>query len=196
MTWYKYALRKHYLRFDPRVMIALEANDPNLDAYGSAFTSGAIIKGLDILGLCSHDVNIPIRIKNNVAPQNIDLYILTGQVLKTSDDYQIIVYGYDQNIQSGASLTDLLKFCNEKQLLTMVFHLGKQKSKQLINLTEQLGIKPTFVEIFNAQDKGYLYINTNTFEVVSSGLDNVRDFEKTNIFSLIQRKDLENMKVI
>ena len=63
MTWYKYALRKHYLRFDPRVMIALEANDPNLDAYGSAFTSGAIIKGLDILGLCSHDVNIPIRIK-------------------------------------------------------------------------------------------------------------------------------------
>ena len=78
----------------------------------------------------------------------------------------------------------------------MVFHLGKQKSKQLINLTEQLGIKPTFVEIFNAQDKGYLYINTNTFEVVSSGLDNVRDFEKTNIFSLIQRKDLENMKVI
>ena len=78
----------------------------------------------------------------------------------------------------------------------MVFHLGKQKSKQLKNLTEKINLKPTFIEIFNAQDKGYLYIETNTFEVVSSGLDNMRDFEKTNIFSLIQREDLEDMGII
>ena len=195
MAWLKYALRKHYLRFDPRVVLSLDINDPNIDTYGAAFTTNAIIKGLDILGITSYDINVPLRIKNNGQKYNLDLYILAGQILKTTDEYNVIVYGHTQNI-GEASLTDLLKFCKDNNLLSMVFHLGKQKAKQLVNLTEKIGIKPTFVEIFNAQDKGYLYIGTNTFEVVSSGLDNVRDFEKTNIFSLIQRKDLEDMKII
>lgn len=195
MTWYKYALRKHYLRIDPRVFLNLEINDPNLDAYGTSFVVAGIIKGLDVLGLTAFDVNVPLKIKTSVANSNLDIYLLTGQVLKTSDDYNIIVYGYNQNIQT-ASLAEILKFCQQNNLISMIFHLGKQKAKQLKNLTEKINIKPTLVEIFNAQDKGYLYITTNTFEVVSSGLDNIRDFEKTNIFSLIQRKDLEEMKII
>ena len=195
MTWYKYALRKHYLRIDPRVFLNLDINDPNLDAYGTSFVVAGIIKGLDVLGITSYDINVPLKIKESVSKNNLDIYLITGQVLKTSDEYNIIVYGYNQNIQPS-SLAEILKFCQQNNLISMVFHLGKQKSKQLKNLTEKINLKPTFIEIFNAQDKGSLYIETNTFEVVSSGLDNMRDFEKTNIFSLIQREDLEDMGII
>jgi len=195
VIWYKYALRKHYLRFDPRVQINLAIDDPNLLSYGVGFTTAAIVKGLDIIGLVSYDINVPLKIKENGTHNNIDLYVLAGQVIKTTDEYHLIVYGHTENF-GQASLLDILNYCEQNNLLTLVYHLGKQKAKQLKNLTEKYSVKPTFVEIFNAKDKGYLYITTNTFEVVSSGLDNVRDFEKTNIYSLIQRKDLEEIRVI
>lgn len=194
--WYKYALRKHYLKFDPRVIINNNISDPNLDAVLGSFISSAIIKGLDVVGFTSVDVAVSRRAKTLAEQQGVDLLVLPGQSYQTTDKFDIIIFNHEANINPGSHLEELLQYCNNHNLITLVYNNGKQKSKELIRLNDKTHLKPTLIEIFNAKSPGYLYITTNTFEVVASGVDNQRDFERSNIYSLVQRKDLEQLHIM
>lgn len=195
MSWYKTALRKHLLRLDPRIILDVNYDDGNRDAVINSFISSAVIKGLDIAGLVSVDLRTPWRAKEIAKTQNIDLFVIPGQIYKTSDGFETIVYNSAEVFQQGLDLSQFLSTANQKQLPTMIYNIGKQKAKTINRLAKQ-GIKPTFVEIFSAKSFGYLYVETGCYEVVSSGVNTVHDLEITNIYSHVPRKDMENMHII
>lgn len=195
MRWYKMALRKHLMRFDPRVVISTEQGDTNIDAILSAYISSSIIKGLDIAGFVSQNINISNKAVEIAKQQNVDLYILPGQIYETSDGFNMIIYNTPDNIPEGSDLEQIIRYTKQNHLPTLVYNLGKQKSTRVLKLGK-MGFAPTFVEIFNSKSYGYLYIPTNTYEVVSSGAETPSEIEQTNIYSHVPRKDMEKMKII
>ena len=55
---------------------------------------------------------------------------------------------------------------------------------------------PDAVEIFNAKVGGYRDLNINFPKFVSSGATSATDLENTNVFTLLDRKDAEEMKLL
>jgi hypothetical protein len=195
MQWLKYALRKHLMRFDPRVSIHMSFDDPNLEATINSFISSAIISGLDIAGFVSEDPRTPFKAVEIARNNNVDLYILPGQIYKTQDGFNIIIYKKPDKYIEGLTLEQILSDANKNNYLTLVYDFGKQKASTLFKLGED-GIRPTFVEIFNGKSYGYLFVATNTYEVVSSGAEKSSELEISKIYSHVPRKDMEEFGVI
>lgn len=194
-TWYKFALRKHMMRFDPRVVINVDINDSNLEASITSIISSSIVKGLDVIGMVSYNPQVPYRAMDISKKQNVDLFIIPGQIYKTIDGFDVIIYNSLEKYPDGMDIKSLLIKTESNGHKTLVYNLGKQKSNILYKLGES-GIKPTLVEIFSSKSYGYMYVKTNTYEVVSSGAENSSELDKTNIYSHVPRKDLENMNLL
>lgn len=192
---YRYSLRKHLMRFDPRVVITSTYDDPNLRAIINSFISSAIISGLDIVGFVNEDPRVSYTAVQIARENNVDVFVLPGQIYSTIDGYDVIIYNSQTKYKPGLDLKNLLINTNKKGYLTLVYDLGKQKASQLQKLGED-GIKPTFVEIFSGKSYGYLYVPTNTYEVVSSGAEKSSELEISKIYSHVPRKDMERLKVI
>ena len=183
------------MRFDPRVVIHLPFDDPNIDSTINSFISSAIISGLDVAGFVSEDPRVTFRAVEMAKNNNVDLYILPGQIYKTQDGFNVIIYNKPDKYPPNIPLKQLLLDTNKNHYLTMVYETGKQKASTLFKLGEE-GIKPTFVEILNEKSYGYLFIPTNTYEVVSSGAEKSSELEISRIYSHIPRKDMETLGVI
>ena len=196
MNWYRYALRKHLMRFDPRIILETSIADANLDALLTSFIGSAIIKGLDIAGFVSIDPQVPIKAVQLSRAQNVDLFILPGQIYHTEDEYKTIIYNKPEKYPDGLSLEKILQDCQKNNWPTLVYDLGKQKAGSLLKMGESTGLKPTFVEIFNGKSYGYAYLPTNTYEVVSSAATTPKELEATNIYSHVGRKDMEKLQII
>lgn len=195
MRWYRMALRKHLLRFDPRIMIDVTFEDSNLEATLLSFISSSIIKGLDIAGFVSDDIRVSLRAVELAATQNVDLYIIPGQNYKTIDKFDIVVFNLKQSIQPGYTVDQVLSLADKNEgCFTLVYNLTKGRAKQLMNLPS--GKTSDFVEIFSGKSYGYSYIETNTYEVISSGAETPGELESNNIYSHIPRKDLEDRGII
>jgi methyltransferase-like protein len=195
-SWYKYALRKHMMRFDPRVVINAEPADTSLPSVISSLISACIIKGLDIVGFVSPYAEIAQQVLNIAKEQNVDLYILTGLIYKTADGFNVIVYNIAQPLPQNLTLEQVLTECQKNNYLSLVYDLGKKTSNMLYKMGEENQLKPTFVEIFSAKTYGYQYIKTNTYEVVSSGAESANELEESNIYTHVPRKDMESFGVI
>jgi hypothetical protein len=183
------------MRFDPRIMINSE-DSANLNSIVSSLISACLIKGLDIAGFVSDNPQTSQVAVNLAREQNVDLYVLPGTSYKTVDGFSVVIYNKPDIYTPGLTIEQVLADCQKNHYISLVYNLGKQTSGKLLKLGEGKDIKATFVEILNAQTAGYQYIPTNTFEVMSSGVETANDIERNNIYSHVSRKDMEERGVI
>jgi hypothetical protein len=168
----------------------------HIDATIISFIASAIVKGLDIGGFVSHDINISNRAVELAKTQDVDLFVLPGQSYATTDEYDMVVYNNQENINPGMSLEQVITTARQNGWLTLVYNLGKQKAHRIFNLSEEKKLAPDFIEIFSAKSYGYLYFPTTTYEVVSSASETPYELEDNNIYTLVPRKDMERKGVI
>lgn len=195
--WYsffkKQALRKNNLRVDLRVYGSTEEaplDDMNMQQRAKSLISSAIIKGLDVIGIVSKFGIKFGQIANSIATSNkVDLKVIPGLDYKTTDNYHLILFNLQKNIQPGKDYLSVVKEVKQNKGIIMAYNLTKSQSKKLndYNNTE---FKPDCVEIYNAYTKVFKDLKTDYPTFMNSCARSGSELEKTSLWTEVERNKM------
>jgi len=204
MRWYTtskecVALRKHMLRVDMRVYVGNEDAYQNendlLNAIKSIITA-AIIKGLDVVGFVSvHGPQLGYKALEIAKNQGVDLYVIPAEEYHTNDKGQLVIYGLKEAMPMNLSTEQAVKHAHKEGGFVMVINVGKRLAQHL-NTLKNTDAAPDAVEIYNGVTGGYQDIEVDYPKFISTGAVSANELEKSNVFTLINRKELEGMGLL
>ena len=191
MSWYRYArtttaLRKHMMRVDLHVHAGDEADytDEQIkeDAIRSIL-SAAVIKGLDVIGIVAHDgLTMGQRAINISANEQLDLWVVAGHEYLCTDKFRIIAYNIKQPVPPNLTYQQAAEWVH------------KNKQAQIINKLKGTSAQPDAVELYNAEVGWFMDIDVHDYyEFMNSAAKSAKMLEDTNVYTLINRKDFEQL---
>ena len=203
-NWYKTskeitALRKHVLRVDLHTHVGeiTDFNNPNdLLSTIKSLISAAIVKGLDVLGVVSHaGPQIGIQARQLVAQDGLDLFIIPAEEYYSADKVRFIIYNMNEQMPQNMIAEQAIVYAHQKGGWVMAINVSK---RQLQNFNKIKGTTsaPDAIEIYNASSGGYRDIHTEYPTFISSAAKNSRDLDNLNIFTLIEREEIEGMGLL
>jgi hypothetical protein len=204
ITWYKIAkevnaLRKNTLRVDLHVHCGEPSefgNENEMMSKIKGVVSSAIVKGLDIIGIISHEGPfIGQKAMQQCMQEGVDLFVLSGQEYLTTDKVNFIVYNLKDKMPDNLLYEQAVKHAHDNKGFVMIIDAGK-RMLQHINQAKGTPTAPDAVEIYNATSGGYRDIDTEYPTFISSAAKNSRDMDTLNIYTLIDRKALETMGLL
>lgn len=197
--WYKEALRKHTLRVDLHTHIG-EATDFNsendLNSSIRSLLASAVYKGLDIIGVVSHEGPfIGQKAQQLVKQEGIDLYVLAGQEYLSADQVRMIIYNFNEKIPPNLSCEQAIAYAHKKNAFVLLINASKRQLQKL-NKLEGTVYAPDAVEVFDAVVGAYRDIDTNYPRFASSAAKSAHDMDDLKIYTLIDRGELEGMGLL
>lgn len=199
MSWYKTALRKHMMRADLHIHAGDESdfNDPQIkESSIRSILTAAIIKGLDVVGIIAHDgPNMGWQAQEIAKNTRLDLWVIPGQEYVCSDKIRLLAYYIKQPLQPNLTYSQVVELVHKQHGLIMVIDLTKRQS-QMINKSKGTVMAPDAIEIYNASVGGYHDVEVDFPKFISSASKSAKDIETINVFTLINRKDLESIGFI
>ena len=202
MSWYRYArtttaLRKHMMRVDLHVHAGDEADytDEQIkeDAIRSIL-SAAVIKGLDVIGIVAHDgLTMGQRAINISANEQLDLWVVAGHEYLCTDKFRIIAYNINQPVPPNLTYQQAAEWVHKNKGLVMIIDLTKRQA-QIINKLKGTSSQPDAVELYNAEVGWFMDIDVHDYyEFMNSAAKSAKMLEDTNVYTLINRKDFEQL---
>ena len=193
------ALRKHVLRVDLCVFIDDEeafSNENYLNSTIKSILLAGVAKGLDIIGILTpNNSAIGYRAAQIAKEQQMDITVVPGQTYLCAEKEEIYVYKYTQPLPVGLTIDKVCKIVHDANGFVVASNISKRKAQTLDKL-QGSKYAPDAVEIFNAKVGGYRDLNIDFPKFVSSGATSATDLENTNVFTLLDRKDAEEMKLL
>lgn len=203
-SWYKTskvctALRKHVLRVDLCIFIDDEQAFTNVNFLNSTIKSiltASIIKGLDIVGILTKDTpSIGWKAVQMAKAQQMDLVVVPGQTYICKDGESIYVYKLKKPLPPNMSLSQVCEYAHKQNGFVVMTNVKKRQVGELDKLQGSM-YAPDAIEIFNAKIGGYRDLNIDYPKIITSGATSATDLENTNVFTLLDRKTAEEMKLI
>lgn len=203
-SWYNQsrqcvALRKHVLRVDLCIFIDDEKAFTNLSFLESTIKSiltASIIKGLDVVGILTKDTpSIGLRALQMAKQQKMDIVVVPGQTYECRDGESLYIYRLKKPVTPNLSLEEVCRLVHKMGGMVIIANVGKRLAQTLDKL-QGSDSAPDAVEIFNAKSGGYRDLNIDFPKVISSGATSATDLESTNVFTLVERKKAEEMKLL
>lgn len=197
--WYKIALRKNVMRADLHVHPgeAEDFNTPNaMDNAIKSMLTSAISKGLDIIGIVSYNgPQIGNRAQQIAQDNHLDLYVAAGEEYTTSDKFKFVIFNLKQPVQPNLTSDQAIKFAHQNNGFVLAISLTRRQMQHLRKI-KGAPEAPDAVEIYNASLGAYHDTNIDYPKFVSSGAKSTTQLDNVNVFTLIDRKDLEAMNVL
>ena len=203
-SWYKIskectALRKNVLRVDLCVFIDEEtvfSNVTYLDSTIKSILTSAIIKGLDVIGILTEkNPSVGLKAIQIAKQQQMDISVLAGQTYLCRDKEELYIYNIQKPVPSSMTLAEVCQYVHKLGGFIMATNMSKRKV-QMLDKLQGSDSAPDAVEIFNAKVGGYRDLNIDFPKFVSSGATSADDLENTNVFTLLDRKDAEELGLI
>jgi len=206
MSWYKLskkvlALRKHVMRVDLHVHAGdLSDFTDNIlrDSTIKSILSAAVITGLDVIGIVAHDGPQMGLIAQQIAnKEKYDLYVVPGHEYVCADKFRIIAYNLQQPIPANLDLESATTWVHQNKGFVMITDLTRRQS-QALNKIAQQDSKPDAIELYNTAVGWYmdLDIDPEYLEFMNSAAKSAKELEQTNVYTLINRKKLEQTGLI
>jgi hypothetical protein len=202
--WYKIArecvsIRKNVLRADMCIFIDDETAFANVNFLNSTIKSiltSAIIKGLDIVGiLTDKNPNVGIKAQKMALEQQMDIVVIPGQRYVCSGKEEIYVYKLAKPLPLNLPIDKACEFAHKNGGFVIASNISK-KQVQVLNKLQGSTYAPDAVEIFNSKVGGYRNLDIDYFKFVSSGATSANDLENTNVFTLLERKEAVEMRLV
>lgn len=206
MSWYRfskttYALRKHVMRVDLHVH-AGDMGDFKDDQIRKStiksILSAAVISGLDLIGIVAHDgPQIGLIAKQIASEEQYDLWVVAGHEYLSTDKIRFIAYNLSQPVPSNLTYEDAAKWVHQNKGFIMITDLTKRQS-QMMNRLKGTDAKPDAIELYNTEVGWYmdLDIDAGYHEFMNSAAKSANMLEQTNVYTLVNRKKLEEMGLI
>jgi len=203
-SWYHIAkectaLRKNVLRVDLCVFIDKEeafSNEDYLNSTIKSILTSAIINGLDVIGILSPDTPaVGLKAKQMALQQQMDLVVVPGQTYICTGKEELYIYNLGKPVPKNLSIDKACGFVHDNNGFVLATNVN---SKLAITLNKLQGSKyaPDGVEIFNAKSGGYRDVDIDFPRFVNSGATSANDLENSNVFTLMQRKDAQEMGLV
>jgi hypothetical protein len=202
--WYKtakecVAIRKNVLRVDLCIFIDKEEQFANVDYLDSTIKSiltSAIINGLDIVGILSEDdPSVGLKAQQMSIEQKMDIAVVPGQTYICRDKESLFIYRLTKPMPKNLTIDKACEYAHKQGGFVMATNVTKAIGQKINRLQGSL-YAPDAVEVFNAQVGGYRDIDIDFPRFVSSGATSANELEKTNVFTLIERKNAVKMGFI
>ena len=202
--WYSIArecvsLRKHVLRTDLRIYVESTesfTNPNDLDSAIKSILTAAIVKGLDVVGVVNKTSSATgWRAYELCREQNLDLHVIPGQEYVCADKAKIIAYNLQEPLPANLTLDKACHFVHERKGFVMITSVGKRQAQE-INAMAGTSDAPDAVEIYCAKLGGFQDIDVEYHRFITSGASAGNDLENTNVFTLVSRKEIENMGLL
>lgn len=202
--WYSIAreclsLRKHVLRVDLRIYVDSEENftNPNdLDSTIKSILTAAIVKGLDVVGIVNTtSPKVGWRAYQLCREQNLDLHVVPGQEYTCADKAQILVYNLKEALPPNLTLNEACRQAHQQKGFVMIASVGKRQAQE-INKLAGSPEAPDAVEIYCAKMGGFQDIDVEYHRFITSGASSGTDLEDTNVFTMVNRKEIESMGLL
>jgi hypothetical protein len=203
-SWYQTskmctALRKHVLRVDLCVFIDEETTYGNVTFLNSTIKSiltAAIIKGLDVIGILTKDnPSVGWKAVAMAKQQKMDISVVPGQSYICKDREELYIYKLKNPIPQGLTLAEACDYTHKQGGFVLATNLSKRQV-QMLDKLQNSNFAPDAVEIFNAKVGGYRDIDIDFQKFMSSGATSATDLENTNVFTYLDRKSAEKLKLI
>ena len=203
-SWYKTsklctALRKHVLRVDMCIYIDEEKafTDENyLNSTIKSILTAAIIKGLDVIGvLTAENSLIGWKAVQMAKEQQMDLVVIPGQTYFCQGGEELYIYKLQKPMKKNLTLAEACRTAHSLGGYVIAANVSKRQS-QLLNKLQGSDSAPDAVEIFNSKIGGYRDLNIDFPKYVSSGATSATDLENTEVFTLLERKTAEDIKLL
>jgi len=203
MSWYrtKVALRKHVMRVDLHVHVGdlSDFKDEQLRNQSiKSMLSAAVISGLDVVGIVAHDgPQMGLIAKQIVIQEKYDLFVIAGHEYICTDKIRFIGYNIQQPIPNGLSYEQAAKWVHKNKGYVMITDLTRRQS-QYINKLKGTEAAPDAIELYNTAVGWYmdLDIDEEYREFMNSAAKNASMLENTNVYTLVNRKVLEESGLI
>ena len=193
------ALRKHVLRIDMCVFIDDEqafTNESYLNSTVKSILTAAIIKGLDVIGILTKGTpSIGWRAFKMAQDQQMDIAVVPGQTYICKDGEELYIYRLQKPLAPNLTLADACQAAHKMGGFVIASNVGKRQS-QLLDKLQGSDYAPDAVEIFNAKSGGFRDLDIDFPKFISSGATSAVDLENTNVFTLLERKKAEEMKLL
>ena len=203
MAWYqttdRIALRKHMLRVDLRVYPGDQSNytNPNeaLSSIGSIL-SAAIIKGLDVIGIVANDGPMMGWQARQLAKQKgIDLWVIPGEEYRCADNTLLTIYNLEQPMKLNLPMARACAEAHRLRGFVIACEVSKRQASEIEKLKGTPN-GPDAVEVFNAAQGGFSDNKVDLPLFVSSCAKSAKELELTNVFSFVNRRELEGMGLL
>lgn len=203
MSWYRLsknvlALRKNVLRVDLHIHAGDAADFTDEQVKNStikSILSAAIIKGLDVVGIISHDGPemglLAIQIAKN---EGIDLWVVAGQEYTTTDKIKLIAYNLTKAMPPNMDFQTASEYVHKNKGLVMAIDITRRQA-QLMNRLKGTPSAPDAIELYNAAVGWFMDIDIDTeyANFTNSAAKNAKMLEDTNVYTLINRKQFEQL---
>lgn len=193
------ALRKHVLRVDLSIFIDDENALSNVTYLSSTIKSiltASIIKGLDVIGILTYNTPaIGWKAVQMAKEQQMDIVVIPGEFYTCKDGEQIYIYKLKNPMKKNLSLSEVCNIAHSQDGYVVITNVTKRQV-QILDKLQGSNYAPDAVEIFNAKVGGYKDHNIDYPKFISSGSNSATELENTNVFTLLDRKKAEEMKLL
>ncbi len=203
-SWYHIAkectaLRKNVLRADLCVFIDNEeafSNEDYLNSTIKSILTSAIINGLDIVGILSPGTpSVGLKAKQMAKEQQMDIVVASGQTYICTGKEELYIYNLTKPVPRNLSIDKACGFVHDNNGFVLATNVNS-KLAQTLNRLQGSKYAPDGVEIFNAKSGGYRDVDIDFPRFVNSGSTSANDLDNSNVFTLLHRKDAQEMGLI
>jgi hypothetical protein len=127
--------------------------------------------------------------------QQMDIVVVPGQTYTCSGKEQLYVYKLNKPLPLNLSIDKACEFAHKNNGFVIASNVSKRQADVLEKL-QGSAYAPDAVEIFNAKTGGYRNLDIEYFKFVSSGATSANDLENLNVFTLVDRKDAVEMRLV
>ena len=167
-----------------------------LNSTIKSILTAAIIKGLDIIGiLTANDPTVGWKAWQLAKTQQMDITVVPGFTYICQDGEELYIYKIRKKLSPRLPLSQA---CLEAHRLGGYVIASNVSKRQLQALEKLQGSEnaPDAIEIYNAKVGGYRDLGIDFPTFVSSGATSASDLEDSNVFTMIDRKKAEEIKLI
>jgi PHP family Zn ribbon phosphoesterase len=115
--WYKFALRKHQLRIDLHAHVGEVEdfnNENDLTSSIRSMLASAVYKGLDILGIISHEGPfMGQKAQQLVKQEGIDLYVVAGEEYLSLDKVRMIIFNLQDKMPHNMESAQAIAYAHQ-----------------------------------------------------------------------------------
>lgn len=203
-SWYSplrkvQALRKHMMRVDLRLYAPVELDaqaTQSADPHLRSLLTAGIANGLDVVGVI-HPLGPQFgwRAQQIALKDNLDIWVIPGEEYLCNDKIRLLVYMMKKPMPPNLDFQRACQHAHKSGGWVMITDLTKGQAQD-VNKVLNTPSAPDAVEIYNAAVGHYQDADVDLPKFISSASRNANDIERTNVYTLINRSDLESYGII
>jgi len=167
-----------------------------LNSTIKSILTASIIKGLDVIGiLTANDPTVGWKAWQMAKAQQMDITVIPGFTYICQDGEELYIYKIRKKISPKLQLSEACKQAHALGGYVIASNVSKRQL-QAIEKLQGSDSAPDAIEIYNAKVGGYRDLGIDFPTFVSSGATSAVDLENSNVFTLLERKKAEDMKLL